>query len=195
MTRIRNSRTLAGLTAAVALAVSFGAQASVITNGGFETGDFSGWTVTGDVTSPYTGVSNFVPNSGKYAAYFGTVAGASVGISQILNIFHGAPVHLSFAMNSENDSSTPANAVSVMVDGQEIFGAVDLSASGYQVYKFDFMANANSDFTKLEFKFINDMSFFNLDDVVAKVPEPSSLPLVVLAGGLALGWSRRRRSA
>ncbi len=57
-------------TAAGAFSVAHPAKANLITNGGFETGDFTGWTVSGDtfVHGTYAGIS---PHSGNFQALVG----------------------------------------------------------------------------------------------------------------------------
>ena len=55
---------------AVLASAALSARANLVTNPGFETGDFTGWTQWGDTS--FTGVSSSVPiHSGNFAAYFG----------------------------------------------------------------------------------------------------------------------------
>ncbi|MGP8243845.1 MAG: hypothetical protein ACLQVN_04910 [Bryobacteraceae bacterium] len=52
------------------------AHAGLIVNGGFETGDFTGWTVTGaNVLNTNYGISTINPEDGVYCAWF---SGSSV---------------------------------------------------------------------------------------------------------------------
>jgi hypothetical protein len=55
--------------AAQVLAIFFGgaAQANIVTNPGFETGDFTGWTLSGDTS--FTFVEGFFPHSGSFSAF------------------------------------------------------------------------------------------------------------------------------
>ena len=77
-----------------------------VTNCGFETGDFTGWTLTGfDVpgelnnfygvegTDPFDGIS---PNSGGWQAYFADVVGNDTTISQTISTFAGTEYYISF---------------------------------------------------------------------------------------------------
>jgi hypothetical protein len=72
----------------------------LVTNGSFETGDFTGWTVSGDTT--FTGVCDvstcpggFAPEDGTYAAYFGPV-GDTATLSQTIATTPGDQYSLSF---------------------------------------------------------------------------------------------------
>src|SRR5580704_14001113 len=87
--------------ALLALGTSVLAHAgNLVTNGSFETGDFTGWTVTGDTT--FVGVcdvstcpSGFAPQDGNFAAYFGPV-GDTATISQTIATTPGEEYSLSF---------------------------------------------------------------------------------------------------
>ena len=70
--------------AALVLATFFAgaAQASTITNPGFETGDFTGWALSGDTS--FTSVDNFSPHSGSFGAFLGT-SGSTGSITQTLD--------------------------------------------------------------------------------------------------------------
>ena len=74
--------TLARILAAASFAVAGIASAqNLLDNPGFETGDFSGWTRSGN--SGFTSIITSPVNSGSYAASFGPI-GSEGYISQIL---------------------------------------------------------------------------------------------------------------
>src|SRR5580658_579834 len=86
----------------LALAViTFGtALLAQVQNGGFETGDFTDWTVSGDtsligVCSVSTCPGGFAPYQGNYAAYFGPV-GDTATISQEIPTVAGTQYTLDF---------------------------------------------------------------------------------------------------
>jgi len=56
---------------AAAFSVAYPAKANLITNGGFETGDFSGWTVSGRDNEVEGRVPFIPPHSGNFQAQFG----------------------------------------------------------------------------------------------------------------------------
>jgi len=193
----RKSRSVAGLVAAVALCASLGARAELVVNGGFETGTFSGWTLFG-TTATYVGVDTQSPQSGTYAAFFGSPVASTGGIFESLATVAGQAYTVSFWLKNENDVTgiaTP-NSFSFNWNG----GAAELSltnvaATAYHQYMFTLLATSAT--TDLRFTFGNDPSFWDFDNVSVNlarsaVPEPGTLALLGLGAALA-GLRRRNR--
>jgi PEP-CTERM motif len=191
---------LAGCTASLALAATLGAapaSAGPVVNGGFETGDFTGWTLTGDSSNSFVVSDLPVPQSGTFGASFGPV-GTTGGIMQTLTTIAGANYVLDFWLQAEPDpfgAATP-NSFLATWGGTTVTSLVDSPAFGYVHEVFSVTATSAS--TDLGFTFRNDPAFWDLDNVsvtaVSAVPEPETLALVGL--GLAvLAAQRRRRRA
>jgi hypothetical protein len=80
----RSNRTLVGLaTLALLLGITVETRADIVTNGGFETGDFTGWTATGPIS-----VSSNSPLDGKYDAVFAQATSFS-SLSQTITLTPG----------------------------------------------------------------------------------------------------------
>ena len=166
------------------------ARANLITNPGFETGDFSGWIQFGNVG--FTGVDGGLPHSGSFSAFLGPVG--SLGfLSQTLATTPGQGYDLRYFLQS--DGGTP-NQFQVSWNGSVISNQSNLAAFGYT--EFDFLnLLATSPTTPLVFGFRNDPGFLHLDDVaVNATPEPTTLLLLgTTMTGLGLArWRRRRQS-
>ena len=169
--------------------LSAASQAIVIANGGFETGDFTGWTQFGDTS--FSGVDTIAPASGTYAAFFGP--GTPGGIFQTVATNPGDTYVITFSLQGEADVlgvSIP-NSFEFDWDGVTQMTLTDVAAFAYQ--SFSFLVVASSATTDLRFTFTSIPAFWDLDDVRASIPEPGSMVLAVLAAALAAASMRRRR--
>jgi hypothetical protein len=173
------------------------AGSNLVSNGSFETGDFTSWTVSGDTT--FTGVCDasscpgaFVPQDGNYAAYFGPV-GDTATISQTIATTPGDAYSLSFYL--ANPVGGTPNFFSVTF-GNSSFSFTNFGvAFGWQ--QFTLTTVAATDQTQLSFTFRNDPSYWFLDNVNVQqsggtVPEPGTLVLFG-SGVLGLAGIARRK--
>jgi hypothetical protein len=185
--------------ALLALGTSVMAHAgNLVTNGGFETGDFTGWTLTGDTTltgvcSVNTCPGGFAPQEGNFAAYFGPV-GDTATISQQLATTPGQQYTLSFWL--ANPVGGTPNYFSV------VFGTAQFTLQNFGVafgwQQFLLTDTASSSSTTLSFTFRNDPAYWFLDNVVVNAggqgttPEPGTL--VLFGSGLLgiAGVARRK---
>ncbi len=178
------------LLCAAAFSFCSSAQANLVTNGGFETGDFTGWTQTGN--TGFSGVQSLllVPvHSGNFSAFFGPV-GSLGGISQNLVTIPGQLYVVDFWFLA--DGATPS-FFSATFGGTTLTSQTNPAASS-SFLELAFLVTATSGTTALGFNFRNDPHFFLLDDVSVNqaTPLPAALPL--FAGGLGvLGLLARRR--
>jgi Cleaved Adhesin Domain len=135
-------------------------------NGGFETGDFTGWTQFGD--SAYTAVadSSFgtAPEEGTFCAHFGAV-GDTGGISQVIAAHAGDHVTIDFWYQAQGGTN---NSFSADFDGQNLVNFSD-DATNTVWTEFNFQRTVSADNPTLSFTFENDPSYDYLDNVTVAV--------------------------
>ncbi|MDQ6626911.1 MAG: PEP-CTERM sorting domain-containing protein [Pseudomonadota bacterium] len=166
-----------------------GPAGAAIVNGGFETGNFSGWTlVTDDLTFATVSSQAPVPQSGIWGASFGSPSTLSQTVATVAGSFYA----LDFWLQDEADvlgAATP-NSFEATWNGTTVTSLVNTAAFNYKHLTFNLAATSAS--TVVAFTFRNDPGFWDLDNVaVTAVPEPETWALMGL--GLALLAARRRR--
>ena len=168
---------------------------NLVSNCGFETGDFTGWTIGGNTLNPggnYYGVDAFDANSGNYGAYmsqdFIDAGTAPITLSQTLTTTVGQAYNITFWLEQDTAPTTGyTHLFGAAWGGTTFLSLAPTVASPGTVGSFtrySFMETAAGASTALKFTFENDDSYWSLDDVsAASAPEPST----GLLGGLALG--------
>jgi hypothetical protein len=163
------------------------AQANLIVNGGFETGDFTGWTVDPDPSFPQYIVTSPV-ESGTYAAQIAGYSDQGTGpdtLSQTVGDTAGQSYYLSFGRYIDGNGG-PTVSLTVTWNGNQIFSELNPGTFGfYQDFSF-VVVGTGSD--TLLFTSANDPSYTYLDDVsLTATPLPSTWTMLI-AGFLGIGF-------
>jgi hypothetical protein len=189
----------------VAVPQSKAAGCGLVTNCGFETGDFTGWTLSGnDVpgelnnlygvegTDPLDGIAPF---AGSYQAFIGDLTSNATTLSQDLTTVTGATYTVSFWAAQD---TTPTTQYGNELDASLGSGALDLSnvsIEGYTHYTFTDVATSTS--TVLSLTVGNGLGEFLLDNIAVSETAPPPTPeppawMLLLTGMAGLGLLHKR---
>ncbi len=173
--------------------VTVAAREGLVVNGGFETGDFTGWTTAGDFEDCFV-VRNApaFTHAGTWGAYLAP-GGALAYLSQTITTTPGAGYWLSLWLN--NTYGSTSNEFLVSWNGGVLFDRTNMSAFGWSNLLFNVTASGTN--TALQLGFDNHGDFgvddISLMPVVSQPPAPTLLvaaksgPAVAVSGGGADG--------
>jgi len=182
---------LLALTAVAALSFAHPAKAiNLITNPGFETGDFTGWTQSGNTANTFVvGTLSIAPHSGNFQAALGNVTTGF--LSQMLALAVGTTYTVDFWLAN----NVPGiNSFAASLGGVTGFSVTNAGASGYAEHTFNFTYTGGS--TQLLFTFLNAPGSWFLDDVSVTptgvgVPDGGTTVMLLGMAFGALGLARR----
>jgi hypothetical protein len=179
-------------------------------NGGFETGDFTDWTLVGSTNLVFALAGDGVDvggaaalsgepdelfvHSGLYGAYLGEFSWngyPAVGsLSQTVATTAHQQYLVSFWLTCvpDNQGTTTPNEFTAKWNGSTLYTQTNLGAFGWTNLQFVVPATTTS--TTLEFDFNNVPGAFGLDDVaVEPVPAPVFQSVALTGGTVKLTWS------
>jgi hypothetical protein len=197
---------LLALTAAAVLSFAHTAKANLVTNGGFETGDFTGWNVGGSPGFVGGTTDGIAPHSGSFQAIVGPagpgIVDADVALFQFITTVPGQSYTLSFWLANSISIGGPPPRDSAIVSwlgfgGKNPLFLSNVSAFGYTHYAFNLTADSTS--TALQFELQISSQFrptghWFLDDIsLTPTTVPDAGSTFSLLGCASLGLAALRR--
>jgi hypothetical protein len=157
---------------------------NIVQNGGFETGDFTGWVASGALTD--TLVSLAFPHSGAFGAVFGA-ADTPDYISQTLPTSAGHNYVLSFWVSSGDTGGGTPNEFIVQWGGTTLLERLNMVIPAWT--NIQFLVTAPSDNTVLAFGGFDNPDYILLDDISVAAPAPAFETVTQTNGSVEFTWS------
>ncbi len=177
----------------IAAAASPALAGELVFNGGFETGNFAGWSVPPNVPNQAHFVVSSLQGGGPSSSHYAVLSSSNLQfISQILPTQAGQDYELSFWARVPG-MFPPVNGPFLTVRWEgEFIGGVQLSGPDALIWnRYTFPIHADITGSFLEFGQNAFPGEIHIDDIsVVPIPAPSAAPLLLLGSAIAL---RRRR--
>jgi len=176
--------------------------ANLIANCGFETGGFTGWTLSGnDVpmelnnlygvegVDPLDGIS---PNSGSDQAYFTDLDANATTLSQTIATVPAGEYTVTWFLAQDTVVAAPySNLFSASFGGVSLVSLTAVPVEGYTEYSYKVAATSST--SALSFTIGDDLGEVLLDDVsVVQTPEPPAWTLLLTGMMASVLLSRRK---
>jgi len=168
----------------------------LVQNGGFEAGDFTGWTLAGDggavdFVANSSSISGLGPHTGTWYAALGELS-VQAYLSQTVPTTVGQLYRLSLWLDSASNPArgrqTTPNEFSVAWNGITLFDKVNIGKTGWT--NLQFTVKATSPGTLLQIGGRDDPYYLGLDDVsVNPVPVPVFQTLITTNSTFKFSWN------
>ncbi len=175
---------ICGCVAALSLGAGAGAM-NLVVNGGFETGDFTGWTVNAASGTTTVGAVTF---PGQYAAFFGTFDAGWDSLEQSVTTTAGVEYTLRFYVLNYGVGD---DGIAISLNGNEVYRAEPLFTPLEQWHQIEIGFLAQGAVTTFAISGGDNIASIGLDEVeLYAVPAPGGVALGAM--GMLLAARRRR---
>lgn len=177
--------TLGSLAGLLSLAGS--ASANIVTNGGFETGSFQGWSLVGAPNQYFDVGGSFAAHSGSYGMFFADLQSANNAFYQTVPTSAGQTYELAFWVK---DLTNGQDTLHIDFEGQSVFNLSPVNQPELQWTPYLLQVTATQNGSELRISGYDAPGAIYVDDLsLTAVPEPATLTLAAIFPALIL---RRR---